>query len=141
MYQEIEKFERSLHTGNYKLTSQREAIFELLENTKGHLTAEEIHGLLKDKNPDIGLSTVYRTLRLLTDIGLVRRLNLDDRPVYYELNRSPHNHLICLSCGRIIDIDNKVLEGLDEKIKKYKFKSQRVIIFGECQECSRKSRD
>ena len=141
MYQEIEEFERSLHTGNYKLTSQREAIFELLKNTEGHLTAEEIYELIKERNPDIGLSTVYRTLRLLTDIGLVRKLNLDDKPIHYELTLSPHNHLICLRCGRIIDIDNEVLEGIDEGIKKYKFKWQRMIIFGECQRCSRKSRD
>jgi Fur family ferric uptake transcriptional regulator len=93
-----------------KITTQRKIVFDVLtENEEEHLSPEEIYELIKDKNPTIGIATIYRTLQLFEDIGLVIKLNFDDGCSRYELllphinEVHQHHHLVCKKCGKIIE--------------------------------------
>lgn len=96
---EVESAVGRMRGRGYKATPQRVAVLEALASEQ-HQSLEEI----KDRCPDVGLVTVYRTLDLLGELGLVRRLDLGDGP-RYELAENHHHHLICESCGDISEFE------------------------------------
>ncbi|MBM7709350.1 Fur family ferric uptake transcriptional regulator [Enterococcus lemanii] len=116
----LKKTKKQLHESGFKLTPQREVtLLVLLENEKDHLSAEEIYFFVKQKNADIGLATVYRTLEILTDIKIVDKISFDDGVARYDLRKEGathfHHHLLCLDCGCIEEIEEDLLgevEGL-----------------------------
>ncbi|MEO0406394.1 MAG: Fur family transcriptional regulator [Cyanobacteria bacterium P01_A01_bin.135] len=98
-----------LNQKGFRLTSQRQKILEILENTaKGeHLSAEEIHQSLS-QDEGIGISTIYRTLHLMVDLGLLRELDLSEDRKYYELSTpfmNQHHHLVCPQCGSVKEFE------------------------------------
>lgn len=133
----------------YKLTPQRRAIVDTIIQSEGkHLTAEEIYDEVKKTCPEIGLATVYRTIQLFEQIGLVSKLQLNDGCSRYEIvhsdERHMHHHLICNICNAVIEVEDDLLEQLEEKIKKqYKFKilDHSVKFYGICEECQKKMND
>jgi Fe2+/Zn2+ uptake regulation proteins len=143
---EEKKINEKLKDNGYKLTLQRKLILEnLLEHEGEHLTIEELYDIVKVEFQDIGLATVYRTMQLFEDIGLVSKLNLDDGCYRYELvhenERHRHHHLICLKCGKVTEVQGDLLESLEQNIeKRYDFQVQNhsVKIFGICSECKKK---
>ena len=144
----MERIKSILKENGYKLTPQRRAIVEMIINSKGnHLTTEEIYNLVKLNCPEIGLATVYRTVLLLDEIGVVARLDLNDGCSRYELvsehEHHRHHHLICTNCGKVLEVEGDLLEDLEEKIeKKYEFKIEdhSVKFYGICEECLKKSK-
>jgi len=127
----------------------RQVILEVLSNTEEHLSAEEIYLLIHKVYPNIGLTTVYRTLDLLVDMGLVFKFDFGDKRARYELSQGPaskkhHHHLICTKCGRIIDYTDFIDEerellqrteaGLSEKYN-FKVTSHLIQFYGLCDEC------
>ncbi|MBP2031566.1 Fur family ferric uptake transcriptional regulator [Clostridium algifaecis] len=145
---EIERLKNSLKEKGYKLTPQRRAIVDIIIKNEGkHLTTEEIYDLVKKDCPEIGLATVYRTVQLLEDIGVVCKLDLDDGCSRYEIIHEQeihqHHHLICTRCSRIIEVPDKLLEGLESQIEsKYNFKilNHSLKFYGICSECLEKSK-
>jgi Fur family ferric uptake transcriptional regulator len=133
----------------YRLTMAREAILDILNRTTEHLSAEDIYFAVHKKYPGIGLTTVYRTLELLVQLGLVFKFDFGDKRARYELAVGPkgtrhHHHLVCTSCGRVIDytdfIDEEVeLLSLTEKglSKKFEFEISNHLIqfYGTCKDC------
>ncbi len=127
----------------YKLTPQRRAILDtIIENQGKHLNTEEIYNLVKEKCPEIGLATVYRTLQLLDDMSMISGLNIDDGCMRYELNSNEnehqHHHLICEVCNDIIEVELDLLGYLEKEIEKeYNFiiKDRKVKFFGICSKC------
>ena len=82
----IERIKKQLHSSSYKLTPQREAnVWVLLEHEEDHLSAEDVYLLVKEKSPEIGLATVYRTLELLTELKIVDKINFGDGVSRYDL--------------------------------------------------------
>lgn len=146
MIKYIENFEKTLKENGYKLTSQRRVVLEaLLERSGDHLTAEEVHAIVKNVNSDIGLATVYRTLQLLSELGLIDKLNLDDGIVRYEIGemdtKHRHHHLICEVCGKIEGVEDDMLDALEESFEsKYGFKVKDHVakFYGVCKECRNK---
>lgn len=140
---QLEVLKEKLKEEGNKLTPQRRCIVEMMLNSKGkHLSSEEIYDSVKDKCPEIGLATVYRTLQLLDKIGFTNKLNLDDGCVRYELNLSRdshhHHHLICRECGEVLEVEEDLLEALEEKIEKsYKFliEDHDLKFYGKCSKC------
>lgn len=140
---ELEYLKQKLRENGYKLTPQRRSILEIILDTEGnHLSAEEIYELVKYKCPDIGLATVYRTMQMFDEVGLVYKHNFDDGRSRYELNHHnedhQHHHLICLSCNKVIEVEGDLLEQLEESIeKKYNFEinNHNVKFFGYCERC------
>ncbi|WP_019907637.1 Fur family transcriptional regulator [Thermoanaerobacter indiensis] len=139
---EIEKFKEKLKDKGYKLTTQRRVILDvIMENRDKHLSSEEIYDLVRLKYPEIGLATVYRTLQLFEELGIVYKLNFDDGRNRYELYHNEnyqHHHLICLKCGAVIEMEGDLLENLEEAIeetKDFEIIDHNVKFFGYCSKC------
>lgn len=133
----------------YRLTIPREAILHVLTNTEEHLSAEDIYMVVHQKYPAIGLTTVYRTLDILVQMGVVFKFDFGDGRSRYELTehfsgKKHHHHLICTMCSRIIDytdfIDDE-LELLDRTkktlSKKHNFQitGHMMQFYGLCEKC------
>lgn len=136
----------------YRLTPGREAILDILSKSEGHLSAEDLYMKLHPKYPNIGLTTIYRTLDVLANLGLILKFDFGDKRARYELAEGPkgaqhHHHLICTSCKRVIDYT----DFIDEEVKllnetekglcqKYEFKITNHLIqfYGLCKICAKK---
>lgn len=145
MGKEIKTFNNVLKEKGYKITAQRQAVLDIIEQNKGdHLNTQEIHELVKKDCPDIGIATVYRTLLLLEKMHMVDKINLDDGFARYELSRDNkehgHHHLICLSCGTVDEFKDDLLDKLEEKIentKNFMVIDHSVKIYGYCKKCKK----
>lgn len=143
---QIERLKEQLKLKGYKLTPQRRAVVNMvIENKGSHLTAEELYDLVKKDCPEIGLATVYRTIQLLEEIGLLSKLNLDDGCNRYELidedEIHQHHHLICRKCGKVIEVEEDLLEVIEKTVEsKYNFmiENHSLKFIGICEDCINK---
>ena len=124
-------------------SSQREQILDIFLKTERHPTINDLYDLVRKKNPKIGLATVYRTMKVICDAGLAREMDFGDglRRFEHKHKHQHHDHLICLKCGRIIEVRSPEIEKLQENLaKKHRFKTvrHRMEIFGICRTCERK---
>lgn len=132
-----------LKESNLRITPQRKAILQILNNSTGHhLAAESIYDLLAvEGNKRIGLATVYRTMELFEKIGLVSRLSMEKSPAQYELiiyDTPRHHHLICLKCGQLQEIDDRITEEFKDRImqeKEFEVTNKPMKIYGYCNRC------
>lgn len=142
--EKIENLKLILKEKGYKLTPQRRSILdEIIKNEGSHLTTEEIYDLVKVTCPEIGLATVYRTVQLLEEMGVLYKLDLDDGCSRYELcdedESHQHHHLICQNCGKVIEVEGDLLEELEQGIEKkynFKIKNHSLKFYGICDNCS-----
>lgn len=142
--EKIENLKLILKEKGYKLTPQRRSILdEIIKNEGSHLTTEEIYDLVKVNCPEIGLATVYRTVQLLEEMGVLYKLDLDDGCNRYELcdedESHQHHHLICQNCGKVIEVEGDLLEELEQVIEKkynFKIKNHSLKFYGICDNCS-----
>lgn len=96
----------SFHQVGRRLTRQRRLILEVLQTSDGHLDAERLHDRVKARDPSVSLATVYRTLGVLQEMGLVEQHRLGEDHGHYEAVRDgPHYHFNCLGCGEVIEFD------------------------------------
>lgn len=143
---DFENLKEELKKKGYKLTPQRRAIVDtVIANEGKHLTAEEIYDEVKIVCPEIGLATVYRTILLLEEMGIVYKLDLNDGCSRYELahinETHRHHHLVCNNCGKVIEVQDDLLEDLEvqiEKVYKFKILDHSVKFFGVCDCCREK---
>jgi Fur family transcriptional regulator, ferric uptake regulator len=145
MTKEKEIFFDHLKRAGFKRTSQRELILDVFLKTEGHSSAEDLYNIVKEQDPSVGFTTVYRTLKLLAECGLARQERLGDGRTRYEhmYNHQHHDHLICTECGELIEFYSEVIEKKQDEIaQKYKFKPSHhsLRIFGLCQACQSKRR-
>jgi len=141
----LEEAYHLLKERNVRMTPQRKAILEILYQHRGHhLEIEDIHRLLavrKDGADKPGLATVYRAIELFQKIGLVSRLPMENSPARYELisPRVPgHHHLICLGCGRVEEIDDRLVNDLRKRVledKDFMMAERQIKIYGYCSRC------
>ncbi len=137
----------------YRLTVPRQAIFDVLSKTTKHLSAEEIYLAVYKIYPNVGLTTVYRTLELLVGMGLVFKFDFGDGRARYELaegsqGANHHHHLVCTRCNRVIDytdfIDEEVEllkkteKGLSRKFN-FEIKNHLIRFYGLCDKCRQKN--
>jgi Fur family transcriptional regulator, ferric uptake regulator len=134
-----------LHEKGWRLTPQREIIlkvFQELESGK-HLSAEDLQGVLDGEGRQISLSTIYRTVKMMSRMGILRELELAEGHKHYEINQpSPHHHhhLICVSCNNTIEFRNdSVLKIGDKTAKKegYHLLDCQMTIHAVCPACQR----
>ena len=145
MNDRLEQIKEQLQSQQLKLTPQREATLQvLLENHEQHLSAEDIFMLVKQKAPDIGLATVYRTLELLYELRIIEKLSFGDGVARYEFRSDDHphhhHHLICLNCGRVSEIED-LLDDLEKKVElehQFQIVDHRVNLLGYCVNCRKK---
>ncbi len=118
-----------------KLTPQRLAILEYLENNREHPSAEDIYNALKDKFPSMSFSTVYNTLEVLTKKGLVKELGIDSYKRRYDPEVHPHHHFLCKKCGKILDIKSKYEISIPLELKDYQIVDFQIVFYGLCPKC------
>ena len=148
METKIDKIKQQLQSQAYKLTPQREATVRvLLENEEDHLSAEDVFMLVKDKFPEIGLATVYRTLELLSELPVAEKMNFGDGVARYDLRSDDshhhHHHLICVQCGAVDEIMEDWLEPLEERLEKefnFRVIDHRLDFQGICHRCDEKNK-
>jgi Fur family ferric uptake transcriptional regulator len=124
-----------------KFTEQRELILEVFLSTKSHVTAEELYQIVSKQYPMIGLATVYRTLNLLSECGLVQQRQFGDGQARYELVHEHHDHLICTKCRKIIEFENEKIEQLQEQIAEqhgFVIQTHKHELYGICSDCQDK---
>lgn len=132
----------SLRDHSYKLTPQRQTILKtFIEHADEHLSAEDVYMLVKNQYPDIGLATVYRTLDLLAELGVLQKNDFGDGRSRYEFSNKDehhHHHLICLNCGEVSEFDDDLLESLETIIQKrngFKVLDHDLKFLGYCHKC------
>jgi len=123
-----------------KQTSQRGVILDLFLSSGGHISADELHESIRKKNPHVGFSTVYRTLRLFTECGIAREVNFGDGRARFErgFDRGQHGHLICTKCGRTEEFTVGTMQKSIKQITgEFGFKAEghRFEIYGLCKKC------
>lgn len=141
----LNELKEYLKISGFKLTHQRRNIVEvMLEKSGEHLSTEEIYNVVKNRCPEIGLATVYRTLQILDKLGYINKLNLDDGCVRYQINLDisahNHHHLVCNECGKIIEVENDLLDNIEEtlyNIYNFKITNHDLKFHGICKECSK----
>jgi Fur family ferric uptake transcriptional regulator len=136
-----DRFEDFLRTNGLKATATRRLIFrEIMASTSAHPNADEIHLRLRKKGKPVSLATIYRTLGLLVRSGLVGRVDFGENHAHYEREglRAGHGHLICLSCGRVLEFADSAVQGALGQIgEEYSFRLDKfsLQIFGSCADC------
>jgi len=142
--QEKEILVEHLQKAGLRRTSQRDLILETFLRTEDHLTSEDLYQLVKRSDPTVGHTTVYRTLKLLTEAGLAREVRFGDNKTYYEhhFNHDHHDHMICTNCGRVIEFYSAEIEALqDQMADNFGFQPTHhsLRLWGICHECQKGS--
>jgi Fur family transcriptional regulator, ferric uptake regulator len=131
----------TLRTTGRRLTGQRQLLLQLIQEHGGHLDAHELYRLASQRNPRLSLSTVYRTMNLLRDLGLVNEVHLGEEHHHYELRPpSEHCHLICVNCGRVVEIGGELIEQLKATVAEqqdFDITEAQVDLMGLCAGCRR----
>ena len=136
-----------------RITEPRRIIIDVLAGTKEHLSAEELYMQVHEAYPNVGLTTVYRTLDLLEGMGVVAKLHFGDGRSRYELiesltNQGHHHHLVCTTCKRVVDYDDFVDEELEllKKVEKelsrkhgFQIMGHFVQFYGKCSRCRKQA--
>jgi Fe2+ or Zn2+ uptake regulation protein len=131
--------ERRLKAAGKRITPQRRLVLDILAQASGHLDAYDIFDRGRNQDASLSLSTVYRTLNVLKETGVVHELHLDDEHHHYELNKKgEHSHLVCLVCGRVIEVNTSIFsETAMEAGEAHGFEiaSAQVELAGYCADC------
>jgi Fe2+ or Zn2+ uptake regulation protein len=122
-----------------RATNQRALVLEVIRHGQGHLDADEIYRRARIKQPRISLSTVYRTLRMFKELGLIEELHFDDAHHRYEIKpASEHQHLVCLGCGKIVEFKCPLSSKMKEDIARqndFEVTGVEVRMTGYCPQC------
>lgn len=140
MRKEIEILEKFIKEKGLRYTPQREEILKIFLGVEKHLSADELHKIVKKKNPGIGYVTVYRTMKLLEKAGLCSSIDFGDGISRFEhrYGHGHHDHLICIKCGSYAEVVKPEIEKLqDELAKERRFMplKHKLQIFGICRKC------
>lgn len=133
---------KSLKEKGLKLTPQRRLIVDIIHESSGHVTAEDIIDHVKRKMPGVNKSTIYRTLETLEKAGCVLKSESGDRFIYHHADEGRHHHLVCSKCQKTVDCENDLFDSIERALaEKYGFSAsfKHVVINGLCRECSTES--
>ena len=140
--EEKDVFTAYLVKNHLKRSEQREVILDAFLRAERHLSVEDLLHIVQKRRPDIGRTTVYRTLKLLREAGLASELDLQGETRFEpDYNRAHHDHFICLSCGAIFEFSSPDIERLQDEIAGgigFAIEGHRHHIFGRCKRCASK---
>jgi Fur family transcriptional regulator, ferric uptake regulator len=130
----------ALRQQGWRMTPQRQLILETVTRSRGHLTVDQVYRQVVQDYPDVNITTVYRTLELLEELGFVRHTHYHGESAQYQRTDEPaHQHLVCVECGRDQELDVSVLQPLEEELRRrYGFNPDlsHTAIVGTCRACS-----
>lgn len=135
-----ESFTKYLKDGKYRITPERFVILEAVMEFGGHFDADELFLQLKSSGQKVSRATVYNTLDLLQDCGLISKYRFGENHSRYELafGRPHHHHLICLECGDIIEFVNDKIDAIQNDVcseHRFTVQTSTLQIFGVCKRC------
>ena len=123
-----------LRRRGFRITTARRAVLSSLIGSEGHLTAEQVAHAVHETNPDVDTSTVYRTLGLFEDLGIVEHAHLGHGPAVYHLGRT-HQHLVCEECGAVVDVPVAALDALARELRDqygFQIRPGHFALMGNC---------
>jgi len=132
---------QALRSKGYKATPQRIAICKFALFSREHPSVQRIYREVRKTHPTVSLATVYKTLQILKESGLVQELDFPQNQTRFDAYLKPHINLVCLQCGNIQDLDNPVAQELVKRVTavtKFIPTSQRLDAYGICEKCSGK---
>jgi len=128
----------------HPLTTQRRLLLELIRDADGHIDAKELYRRASARDESIGSATVYRSLNLFKELGIVDERRLGKLRCYYEIKQSPqHQHLLCQGCGKIIEFQNPYFNKLVKAAQRehgFKITKAELYLEGYCPECEEKEK-
>jgi Fur family ferric uptake transcriptional regulator len=137
-------FKEHLRRQGLKSTAQRDDIAKVFFAANRHISVEELYNLVKQVNPHIGYATVYRTMKLLTECGLVLESHFRNGEARYESAEGHHHdHLICEGCGKIVEFEEPRIEGLQAEVARnlgFEFTGHKMELYGRCAQCQKTKR-
>jgi len=138
----IKAFREFIAKKGLKSTRQRDIILEVFLSTGRHISIEELYLKLREKYPNIGYATVYRTLKLFAESGIAREIRFGDGQTRYEYatEGEHHDHLVCTRCGAIIEFENESIEQLQQDVAKshgFKIINHKLELYGICSGCNK----
>jgi Fur family ferric uptake transcriptional regulator len=137
----MRQFEQALRARGLKSTSQRDDIARVFFSAERHLSIEELYREVRKVSPRVGYATVYRTLKILKEVGLAAERHFDDGQARFEpveAETQQHDHIICERCGKIVEFASQELERLQERIGRFLgfvVSRHRIELYGICAAC------
>jgi Fur family ferric uptake transcriptional regulator len=135
---------KELKNRNFRITAQRELIMRIFaESPEDHLSVEEVYRKLLDKRSRISKATVYRTVELLSDLGLLRKIEIDEGIIRYELadsNKHGKHHAICTECGEVTTLSDEFVEKVQQLLEEemgFVPKDHNIKFYGKCANCNK----
>ncbi len=132
-------FRLALKRRGLRMTPQRQLILDAVASVRGHISADQVHQQVIRHFPDVNVTTVYRTLEVLEDMGLMHHTHFHNGVAQYErTDQAPHHHLVCTACDGETELDLEILEPLTQELqRRYGFKADlaHTAIVGVCREC------
>ncbi len=140
-----EDVQRFIKARGLKTTRQRSLIIDTFFGAQGHVSVEELWAKVRAADAKVSVATVYRTMKLLSEAGVAHARNFGDGQTRYEaaVGKHHHDHLICTSCGTIIEFENDRIEQLQDTVAKrhgFKVTSHKMELYGLCKSCQRLAR-
>lgn len=142
----MDDLKKRLQERQHKLTPQRQTVLQVFMDHPGeHLSAEDVHTILRAQNSEIGLATVYRSLELLDDLAILQKMEFGDGCSRYEVSdigpgEHQHHHLICTKCGKVIEFQEDLLDDLEKTVAErcdFQIDDHQVKFFGFCNNCKK----
>jgi len=129
----------TLQEKGYRLTAARQAILAALAVSEGHVSADELVDIVHQSAPGVGRMTVYRTLELLTELGLIRPVYQGSAAAHYILlDDGHHHHLVCFACNQVVEFDQCVLREIEQAVTShhgFQIQGHLLEIYGRCRDC------
>jgi Fur family ferric uptake transcriptional regulator len=128
-----------LQEAGARLTRPRQAVVAALVAADGHVTAEDLAASVQDEHPDVHLSTVYRTLDALEQLGVVDHVHLGHGCAVYHLTDERHQHLVCESCGNVVEVPDALFASLARRIRQaygFRIRPDHFAVPGQCRACA-----
>ncbi len=135
----IQRFHRRCREAGYRRTAQRTQIYREVMQASGHPDAETVHKNVSEEYPSVSRDTVYRTLSLLDELGLISRVNILDDRARFDPRTDQHHHFICTECGAVFDFNSEAADNLSlpEEVESFgKIHFHRVEVRGICTRCN-----
>lgn len=143
-YTPSELLNKYLTANKMRKTPERYMILEEINQTEGHFDIEWLYKHILSKGHNISKATIYNTMEVLTASGLVTRHDFDTARASYEKKGKPHNHIICVKCGKVAEFDDTEIPSIEDNAaatSNFEIYSHRIYLYGLCPDCANRRID
>jgi len=135
----LDRILAALRAAGGRITPARRALVGALLDSSGHVTADDLAERVQRSHPDVHQSTIYRTLDALEELGVVDHVHLGHGRAVYHLADDPHHHLVCESCGQVIEVPDELFAPLADLLRSdygFALRSNHFAVLGRCRACT-----